>query len=156
MARVRIISGTYGYRPPGSKHPVPKRIGDTVTVSDGEAQRHINLKVAALVDEHMPIAATGAPVDTLDDNLKGVDTDSTQTPPESDEGADTANVTTGHLDAEQLMELTKAELLKLAEEMGADVSSSDNKTEIVAAIAQAEVEPGDIVPPDLSAEAPVV
>lgn len=54
------------------------------------------------------------------------------------------------------MELTKAELLKLAEEMGADVSSSDNKTEIVAAIAQAEVEPGDIVPPDLSAEAPVV
>lgn len=55
-----------------------------------------------------------------------------------------------------LMELTKAELLKLADEMGVDVSSSDSKAEIVAAITQVEVTAGDMVPPDLSAEAPVV
>ncbi len=156
MARVRIISGAYGYRPPGSKHPVTKRIGDIVTVSDDEAIRLITLKVAELVDAQSPVSPLSALPEEADKSYQSVDTESDKIPPESDEGADTANVTTGHLDAEQLMELTKAELLKLAEEMGADVSSSDNKTEIVAAIAQAEVEPGDIVPPDLSAEAPVV
>lgn len=156
MARVQIISGAYGYRPPGSKHSVTKRIGDIVTVSDGEAQRLISLKVAALIEEQMPVAATGAPVSTLDDKPESVDTGSTQTPTEGGEGAAADNVTTGHLDAEQLMDLTKAELLKLADEMGVDVSSSDNKAEIVAAITQVEVTTSNIVPPELSAEAPVV
>lgn len=156
MARVQIISGAYGYRPPGSKHPVPKRIGDTVTVSDSEAQRLIKLKVAALIDERTPVAVTSAPTDGSGDSSESVDTDADQIPPESDERADTADVIVGHLDAEQLMELTKAELLKLADEMGIDVSNSDNKAEIVAAITQVEVSTGDIVPPELSAEAPVV
>ncbi len=155
MARVRIISGAYGYRPPGSKHPVTKRIGDTAVVSDSEAQRLVNLKVAALIDEQTSVADASVPAAALDDNSGGVDTDSAQSPPEGDEGAAADEATTGHLDAEQLMELTKAELLKLAEEMDVDVSSSDNKAEIVAAITQTEVMTED-APPDLSAEAPVV
>ena len=151
MARVRIISGTYGYRPPGSKHPVPKRIGDTVTVSDDEAVRLITLKVAKLVDVQSPVSPLSVLPDGPGESSESVDTDADQIPPESDEGADTADVIVEHL-----MELTKAELLKLADEMGVEVSSSDNKPEIVAAITQAEVEPGDIVPPDPSAEVPVV
>lgn len=156
MARVRIISGTYGYRPPTSKHPVPKRVGDIVTVSDSEAMRLIKLKVAALIDEQPPAAPRDVASDGPGENSESVDTAQAKIPPEGNEGADEAGETTGHLDAGQLMELTKAELLKLAGEMGVDVSSSDNKAEIVAAISQTEVTMGDIVPPDLSAEAPVV
>ena len=156
MARVRIISGTYGYRPPGSKHPVPKRIGDTVTVSDDEALRLITLKVAKLVDAQSPVSPLSVLHDGPGENSEGVDTDADQIPPGSDEGADTAEAVIGHLDAEQLMELTKAELLKLADELGVDVSSSDNKAEIVAALTQTEVTTGKVVLPELSAEAPVV
>lgn len=156
MARVRIISGTYGYRPPSSKHPVPKRIGDTVTVSDDEAVRLITLKVAELVDAQSPVSPLSVLSDGFGENSESADTDADQIPPESDEAADTADVIIGHLDAEQLMELTKAELLKLADEMGVDVSSSDNKAEIVAALTQVEVSTSDMVPPELSAEAPVV
>lgn len=156
MAKVRIISGTYGYRPPNSKHPVSKSIGDIVTISDDEAMRLITLKVAELVDAQSPVSPLSALSDELDKSCEGVDTDLAKAPPESEEGADTAEVIIGHFDAEQLMELTKAELLKLADEMGVDVSSSDSKAEIVAAITQVEVTAGDMVPPDLSAEAPVV
>ena len=156
MAKVRIISGTYGYRPPNSKHPVSKSIGDIVTISDDEAMRLITLKVTELVDAQSPVSPLSALSDELDKSCEGVDTDLAKAPPESDEDADTAEVIIGHLDAEQLMELTKAELLKLADEMGVDVSSSDSKAEIVAAITQVEVTAGDMVPPDLSAEAPVV
>ncbi len=155
MARVRIISGAYGYRPPGSKHPVTKRIGDIVTVSDDEAIRLITLKVAELVDAQSPVSPLSALPEEADKSYQSVDTESDKIPPEGDEGAAADEATTGHLDAEQLMELTKAELLKLAEEMDVDVSSSDNKAEIVAAITQTEVMTGD-APPDLSAEAPVV
>lgn len=156
MARVRIIRGTYGYRPPGSMHPMPKRIGDIVTVNDDEAIRLITLKVAELVDVQSPVSPLSVRPEDADKSCESVDTESDKIPPEGDQGAAAANVTTGHLDAEQLMELTKAELLKLANEMGVDVSSSDNKAEIVAAITRAEVAPGEAIPPELSVETPVV
>lgn len=47
---------------------------------------------------------------------------------------------TGHLDPEQLSEMTKADLADLAGEMGLDVSSARTKADLVAMIAAEEVQ----------------
>ena len=39
MTKIEIICGTYGYRPEGSKHPIPIDRGGTCEVSEEEAQR---------------------------------------------------------------------------------------------------------------------
>lgn len=56
--------------------------------------------------------------------------------------------TTGHLDAEQLEELTVAKLKELAEDMGLDVSGCKKKADYIAAIVAVEVELGPEVDPD--------
>ena len=53
---------------------------------------------------------------------------------------------TGHLDLAQLAEMTKAQLLNLAGEMGLDVSAAKTKADLVALIGSAEVQaPADAV-----------
>lgn len=47
---------------------------------------------------------------------------------------------TGHLDPEQLSEMTKADLADLAGEMGLDVSSARTKADLVTMIAAEEVQ----------------
>ena len=39
MTKIEIICGTYGYRPDGSKHPIPIDRGGICEVSEKEAQR---------------------------------------------------------------------------------------------------------------------
>lgn len=39
MMKIEIICGTYGYRPDGSKHPIPIDRGGICEVSEEEAQR---------------------------------------------------------------------------------------------------------------------
>lgn len=39
MMKIEIICGTYGYRPEGSKHPIPIDRGGICEVSEEEAQR---------------------------------------------------------------------------------------------------------------------
>ena len=39
MTKIEIICGTYGYRPDGSKHPIPIDRGGICEVSEEEAQR---------------------------------------------------------------------------------------------------------------------
>lgn len=52
MALIKIISGTYGHRPNGSKHPEPKRAGDPpFEVGEAEAKRLVALKVADYVKQ---------------------------------------------------------------------------------------------------------
>ena len=66
--------------------------------------------------------------------------------------------TGGHLDPEQLLTMSNAELKKLAEDMGLDASKCRTKAAYIALIvaADVEIEPEDgEAPPDLSAEAPV-
>ena len=47
---------------------------------------------------------------------------------------------TGHLDPAQLAEMTKAQLLDLADKMGLDVSAAKTKADLVALIGAAEVQ----------------
>ena len=48
MKTIRIISGVYGFRPGKDKHPAPVQRGECCTVSDEEAERLVQLGVAAL------------------------------------------------------------------------------------------------------------
>lgn len=52
MKLVKIINGTYGYRPAGSTHPVPKNTSSPpFKVEDAEAARLVKLKVAEYADK---------------------------------------------------------------------------------------------------------
>lgn len=65
-----------------------------------------------------------------------------------------------HLDAEQLQEMTVAQLKELAAELGIGTAKLRKKDDLIAAIVAVPVEPGEEISeddlPDLSAAAPVV
>ena len=65
-----------------------------------------------------------------------------------------------HLDAEQLQEMTVAQLKELAAELGIETAKLRKKDDLIAAIVAVPVEPGEGISeddlPDLSAAAPVV
>ena len=151
MKTVRMIFGSYGL--PDGKFGV-KLIdcGQTCEVDDAEAERLIALGVAA------PVVAT--PQEPQAETGTGENTPAPETPQEP---------LSGSLDPEQLSTMTKANLKKLAEDMGLDTSGCNVKADFVALIAAEEfpvdpedddededaVDDGD-TPPDLGAEAPVV
>ncbi len=155
MKTIRMIFGSYGL--PDGKFGV-KLIdcGQTCEVDDAEAERLIALGVAA------PVVAT--PQEPQAETGTGENTPAPETPQEP---------LSGSLDPEQLSTMTKANLKKLAEDMGLDTSGCNMKADFVALIAAEEVqvdpeddkepeeEDEDAVddgetPPDLKAEAPVV
>lgn len=74
------------------------------------------------------------------------------------EAPDTLDIVDGHFTTESLMKLSRADMEKLAADMGVDVKKCRNKSEIAALLAAVEVQAdGDgEAPPELGAEAPVV
>lgn len=74
------------------------------------------------------------------------------------EASDTLDIVDGHFTAESLMELSRAEMEKLAADLGVEVKRNMNKSEIAALLCAVEVQPGDSgeAPPELDAEGPVV
>lgn len=151
MVEVKIISGSYGWRK--TREAMPKLIerGSTCKVDEAEAQRLVALGVAAIVSEagETPVATASAPETGV---APCSDIPSAENGAESDAEA--------HLDAEQLQELTVAQLKVLAEEMGIAAAKLKKKDDLIAAIIAASVEPGEEAAegelPDLSAAAPVV
>ena len=145
--KVEIISGSYGWRK--SKDAMPKLIerGGTCEVDEAEAKRLVALGIAAIVHE-----ADEAPV------ASGSTVESGDTPcadmPSEENGAE------AHLDAEQLQEMTVAQLKELAAELGIETAKLRKKDDLIAAIVAVPVEPGEEISeddlPDLSAAAPVV
>ena len=64
MRRVKIINGTYGYKPNPRKHVMPVSAGGVVEVSDEEAQRLVSIGVAAYMPtdpEELHEKAPGCP-----------------------------------------------------------------------------------------------
>ena len=74
------------------------------------------------------------------------------------EAPDTLDIVNGHFTIESLMELSRADMEKLAADVGVDVKKCRNKSEIAALLAAVEVQAdGDgEAPPELGAEGPVV
>ena len=159
MTKVKIICGTYGYRPKGSLHPIPIDRGGICEVPEEEAQRLFQLGVARPVEEaSIPAVATSR--EGEEDGRAGADL--------SDGGESAEGTKNVHLDPEQLKELTNAKLRELAEEMGIDTAKLKTKAQLIAAIASIPLE--DAIPesdedsgeddgeepPALGAEEPVV
>lgn len=151
MVEVKIISGSYGWRE--TRKAMPKLIerGSTCKVDEAEAQRLVALGVAAIVNEadeaHVATASApesgAAPCSDISGAENGAEGD-----------------TEAHLDAEQLQEMTVAQLKELAAELGIETAKLRKKDDLIAAIAAVPVEPGEEAGegdlPDLSAAAPVV
>ena len=145
--KVEIISGSYGWRK--SKDAMPKLIerGGTCEVDEAEAKRLVALGIAAIVHEadEAP-AASGSMVESGDTPCADM--------PSEENGAE------AHLDAEQLQEMTVAQLKELAAELGIETAKLRKKDDLIAAIVAVPVEPGEEISeddlPDLSAAAPVV
>ena len=149
--KIEIISGSYGWRK--TKDAMPKLIerGGTCEVDEAEAKRLVALGVAAIVREvdEAPVASAST---GRNDAAPCADMPSKENGTESDAEA--------HLDAEQLQEMTVAQLKELAAELGIETAKLRKKDDLIAAIAAVPVEPGEEIGegdlPDLSAAAPVV
>lgn len=149
--KIEIISGSYGWRK--TKDAMPKLVerGGICEVDEAEARRLVALGVAAIVREvdEAPVAnaSTGR-----NDAAPCADMPSEENGAEGD--------TEAHLDAEQLQEMTVAQLKELAAELGIETAKLRKKDDLIAAIAAVPVEPGEEIGegdlPDLSAAAPVV
>lgn len=153
MLTVKIISGTYGCKIKG--RIVPKDLtSEPFELEDAEAKRLVSLGVAEIITEGV---ATGG---------NGEETNPPSVNPANDENGSNGenegeNEIVGHLDAEQLREMTNKELKALAEDMGIDTSKMKVKDDYIQAIVAVEVSaPADDEngenPPDISPEAPVV
>lgn len=153
MTKIEIICGTYGYRPEGSKHPIPIDRGGTCEVSEEEVQRLFALRVAR--------PAVETPTAGEDSGGAGADPSNSGEGAEGAEGAESA-----HLDPEQLKTLTNAKLTELAKEMGIDTAKLKTKAQLIAAITDVPLEDAIAedddgvddgeAPPVLTPEAPVV
>lgn len=70
MQQVKIISGVYGYRPPESSRIKPVRAGDVIVVSDKEAARLLELRVAVpLKNEPEKRKEIESPVSSLENEM---------------------------------------------------------------------------------------
>ena len=73
------------------------------------------------------------------------------------EAPDTLDIVNGHFTIESLMELSRADMEKLAADLGVEVKRTMNKSEIAALLCAVEVQPGGSgeALPELGAEGPV-
>ena len=153
MLTVKIKSGAYGLNT-GDRVITKDRMSEPFELEDAEAKRLVSLGVAEIITEGV---ATGG---------NGEETNPPSVNPSNDENGSNGeneggNDIDGHLDAEQLEEMTIKELKALAEDMGIDTGKFKVKAEYIQAIVAVEVsapsndENGEN-PPDISPEAPVV
>lgn len=152
--KVKIISGTYGWRPEegGSVESVPK--GATCDVSDYEAARLVNLGVAVYADKGKPTDTVITTSLTCASNNPGSDIPNGRSVTaahrtgENDEP--TLEIVGGHYTVESLVQLTRKKLEEMADALGVDataVKKCTSKGSIAALIAAVEVADGDEEPP---------
>jgi len=126
MLTVKIISGTYGCKIKG--RIVPKDLtSEPFELEDAEAKRLVSLGVAEIITEGV---ATGG---------NGEETNPPSVNPSNDENGSNGenegeNEIVGHLDAEQLREMTNKELKALADGMGIDTSKMKVKDDYIQAM----------------------
>ena len=154
MKKVMIINGTYGHKPEGSKFINPVRAGEVVEVSDEEAVRLMELGVAQHYIEIEPemlhlTVATEAECENADDTDGNL--------PYCENGV--LDIVDGRFTVASLMEMKRADMEKLAVDLGVDISKCKNKSEIAEVLVAVEVETDELgdseTPPNLSTSLPV-
>ena len=172
MKKIEIINGVYGARDSKTKRVTPVSIGSTVDVTDEEAARLVQLKVAKVVGEETPAGGVATPP------APGADSDAGENASNPNGGAeglengfeddDVLDVVDGHFTVESLMKLERKDMEALAADLVIDadaIKKCKNKTELANLIAEVEVEAEEDedasagngeTPPALGAENPVV
>ena len=146
--KVKIIEGTYGYRPDPSKPFLvrPVSAGGTCDVSAEECQRLIALGIAEAVETPAtPLATPQIPVPEPGPESNTPEGKAVKEPQETTEEA------TLQEDEVDLSTLKLAELKAIAAQHGVDAGKMRSKAEVIAAIQAA----GDELP-DLTPEEPML
>ena len=154
MKLIKIINGTYGFRP--QPHVVELKTADDAPfeVDDKEAARLVELGVAAI--------AYGEDSESLQDALDDVVDQLEEQPappeeePEDDQPAEDGDAEEAEqkFDRDELEQLTNPQLAELAEELGLHLSGRPKKAEIIEAIMKAAEEDDEL--PELGAADPEV
>lgn len=149
MQEVVILSGAYGARSEtGRVCPVFR--GERISVSETEARRLLKMGAARLV-AGVPAVPPAAPRNGPDPDRMPTDTPEGKAPAGTETGGEDGP--SDDLDAAALERMTKADLERMAEDMGVDISGAKTKREMAELIAEAggddgelpELEGGDIV-----------
>ncbi len=159
---IHIINGTYGFNDDGFIRPKTRQ-DDPFEVPDAEAKRLVELGVAEYATK--ALASPPAPAGENAPEVPGVNTSEGEQPAEAPlappaeaepDPKDCIDIVDGHMTVESLMELTRADMEALAEDLGLDVQKCRNKGEIAALIAQVEIDPDQQhgEGPDLAAALP--
>ena len=167
---IRIKCGTCGT----SQGYKTRADGDFVLPA-AEERRLISRGVAEYVMRPIigPANGAGSPVNGMGDSEAGSDPSSETLPVEGLENggsdippqglpgsAETVGIIDGHFDRESLLQLTRPQMEKLAEDLDVDVSKCKNKGDIADLLVEVEIEAAaeadGEAPPELGAEAPVV
>ena len=167
MKLIKIINGTYGFRP--QPHVVELKTADDAPfeVDDKEAARLVELGVAAIAfgeDSESLQEAMDEVVDQLgdqptppDDEPEDDEPEDPAADPDPDDGEPEDEVTeepAAKFDPEELEKLTNPQLGELAEELGVHLPGRPKKSEFIAAIMKAAEEDDEL--PDLGAVDPEV
>ncbi len=143
MTKIKIIKGTYGYRPNLNRAPqMVTAKDDAITVEDKEAKRLESLGVALILDctpvatpceEAVELVEASADLPEVEEG-------------EAEEGIDLEDIIYG-------MEMTATELRNLCNQLGVEVKSSMNKTELVEQLDQFFADDNGL---ELSVDGPVL
>ena len=142
MMKVKITSGVYGYRKPGSKRPDPKYPGDVVDLPDEEAMRLEQLKVGVILSaaEEHNAETVATPSEGENDGAPGVDKGEGETVDDGTVIPDVLDIVNRHFTEDSLMTMTRADMEHLAKDFGVDVSKCKNKGEIAKLLAAVELD----------------
>lgn len=159
MKLIKIINGTYGYRP--QPHVVErKNVHDApFEVSDEEAARLVGLGVAEIAfgeDSPSMQDAMDAMVDQLEDQPVPPEDPDEEVPeePEDEPEDDSTEEAESKIDPADLELLTVPQLTELAEELGIELTGRPKKAELISAILKATEEDDEL--PELGAADPEV
>lgn len=155
MKLIKIINGTYGFRPQPYVVEAKTAADAPFEVDDKEAARLVGLGVAVIAfgedSESLQDAMNGV-VDQLEDQPTPPDEEPEDPDAEPDAEADPEP--TQKFDPEELAKLTNPELAEIAQELGVEVKHRPKKSELIDLIMQAAAEDDEL--PDLGAADPEV
>ena len=161
MKLIKIINGTYGFRPQPYVVELKTADDQPFEVSDEEADRLIGLGVAALAfgddSESLQGAMDGMVGQLEDQPVPPEDPEDPDEDPELEDEADETNEpapAAEKMDPEELKQLTNPELGELAKELGIEVKGRPTKADLIDAIMAAAAEDDEL--PDLGAADPEV
>ena len=161
MKLIKIINGTYGFRPQPYVVELKTADDQPFEVSDEEADRLIGLGVAALAfgddSESLQGAMDGMVGQLEDQPVPPEDPEDPDEDPELEDEADETNEpapAAEKMDPEELKQLTNPELGELAKELGIEVKGRPTKADLIDAILAAAAEDDEL--PDLGAADPEV